>query len=237
MRHTLSAWARRSPGFALGALALLMAPFATTPASSGPDTLPAAASQAAGVLAVGTSGDTVSEDEPSPSGPLADEMAEMLDRQPGGVQVSDQAMAWDDGATVVVWPAPGESRAPAGLGANVREGAVQQMDLERQATGADLSPMGTYTSCPSGYYCFYTGTNYDGMRYQFSNTCSSYASSWGFNNQATSWVNRAGSNKIIYAYDYNGGQLLWYEPHPSRSTYVGSGDNNRMSYWTCSHTQ
>lgn len=171
-----------------------------------------------------------------PTGPRAAEMADLLELQPGGIQVSDNAMAWDDGDTVVVWPDPGAERAPADLGTNVRADVIERMGLERQAAG-DATVMGSYTSCPSGYYCFYTGSNYDGVRYQFSRTCSSYASSWGFNNQTSSWVNRAGSNKIIYAYNWNGGPLLWFQAHPSRDSYVGSSDNNRMSYWRCSHTQ
>jgi hypothetical protein len=194
----------------LGTAMLLVMPFLTPAANSDSDTVP--------------------------RGPLAEEMAELLERQPGGVQVSDNAMAWDGGETLVVWPLPGETRAPAGLGENLIEDVVEDLGLHPQARGADFAPAGVYTSCPSGYYCFYTSSNYNGTRYQFSSTCSSYASNWGFNNQTSSWVNRAGSNKIIYAYASAGGSLLWYEPHPSQSSYVGSSNNNRMSYWTCSHT-
>ncbi|WP_166348852.1 peptidase inhibitor family I36 protein [Phytoactinopolyspora limicola] len=168
-------------------------------------------------------------------GARAAEMADLLELQPGGVQVSDNALAWDDG-TVVVWPDPGMERAPAGLGSNVRRDAAERMGVAGLAESGEVSPMGVYTSCPSSYYCFYTSTNYDGVRYQFSSTCSGYASSWGFNNQTSSWVNRSGSKKIIYAYESNGGRLLWHQPHPSQSSYVGSSNNNRMSYWRCSHT-
>jgi hypothetical protein len=158
----------------------------------------------------------------------------------------------EDGATVVVWPSPGAEAAPAGLGENVREDVVKAMGsslLAEQASpeqdrsdaeyseSEEYSAMGVYTSCPSSYYCFYTSTNYDGTRYQFSSTCTGTASSWGFNNQTSSWVNRSGSKKIIYAYDYDGGPLLWHEPHPSQNSNVGSSNNNRMSYWRCSHTQ
>jgi hypothetical protein len=206
---TLGSRTRRITTGVLGAAALLVAPF--------------------------MSGQAISADDAEPTGPLADEMAQLLELQPGGVQVSDNALAWDDGATVVVWPDPGEQRAPAGLGSNVRPDVVQQMGLE-ESESADFSPMGVYTSCPSAYYCFYTSSNYDGTRYQFSSTCSGYASSWGFNNQTSSWVNRSGSRKIIYAYDSYGGSLLWHQPHPSQNSYVGSSNNNRMSYWRCSHT-
>ncbi|NEE00529.1 peptidase inhibitor family I36 protein [Phytoactinopolyspora halotolerans] len=233
MLDRLSARMKRGTVGALGAAALLAAPFMAGQAS--PDN---------GTAHSGT----------APSGPLAEEMAELLELQPGGVQISDNALAWDDGATVVVWPSPGETVAPAGLGENVRADVVEELGsetlqeqsetgnaaaVEGDAAGAassDLQPAGSYTSCPYSYYCFYTGSNYDGTRYQFSSTCSSYASNWGFNNQTTSWVNRGGSGKAIYAFDYQGSSRLWYEAVGTQDSYVGSSDNNRMSYWTCTYT-
>lgn len=196
----------------LGAAAMLVAPFTSGVAGS-------AESEAADSL---------------PVGPLAAEMAELLELQPGGVQVSDNAMAWDDGATVVVWPDPGTDQAPAGLGSNVRAEAAQAMGLT-EADSTDFSVMGSWSSCPYDWYCFYTDSNWDGIRYQFSSTCSGYASDWGFNNQTTSWANRGGSGKTIYALDYDGGSLLWSELSGTSDSYVGSNDNNRMSYWRCTY--
>ncbi|NED98081.1 peptidase inhibitor family I36 protein [Phytoactinopolyspora alkaliphila] len=214
----LGALGRRGALMTAGVAAVLLAPMVAWPAAS-----------------AGTA------EQELPTGPVADQMIELLKLQPGGVQVSDNALAWEDGATVVVWPSPGEEAAPAGLGENVRADVVESLDsallAEQSGSGQGFSAMGSYTSCPSSYYCFYTSSNYDGTRYQFSSTCTGSASSWGFNNQTSSWANRSGSKKIIYAYDYNGGPLLWHEPHPSQNSYVGSSDNNRMSYWRCSHTQ
>ena len=51
----------------------------------------------------------------SPAGPLAAEMRQLLVLQPGGVQVSDNAMVWEATGTVVVWPSPGDLVAPPGL--------------------------------------------------------------------------------------------------------------------------
>ncbi|WP_129667157.1 peptidase inhibitor family I36 protein [Phytoactinopolyspora endophytica] len=215
---------KRTTAVIMGAAALLAAPFMAGQASS--------------------------DDSPAPTGPLADEMAELLELQPGGIQVSDNALTWDDGDTVVVWPNPGETVAPAGLGENVRSDVVEAMgsatlleqaeaenvSAEPGTASSDFQAAGSYTSCPYSYYCFYTGSNYDGTRYQFSSTCSSYASNWGFNNQTTSWVNRAGSGKAVYAFDYKGSSRLWYEARGSQDSYVGSSDNNRMSYWTCTYT-
>lgn len=176
-----------------------------------------------------------------PSGPLAAEMNRLLALQPGGVQVSDNAMAWADGA-VVVWPSPGEEHAPAGLGSNVRTDVVDALGLgllamesapaSEPAAAAELA--GTWRSCTAGYYCFYTGQNYDGTRFQFSSTCSGNASSWGFNNQTSSWVSR-NYNKRVTAYDYAGGAHLWTMSPGAMKPSVSSAADNRMSYWTCAN--
>lgn len=175
--------------------------------------------------------------ETEPTGPLAAEMAAALEQQPGGIQLSDNAMAWDGGEVVVVWPGPGEDAAPAGLGDGVRSDVVEALGLTELASplqaAAGAEARGSASTCPSGYYCFYTASNFDGSRYQFSSTCSGYASSWGFDNTASSWVNRnAGRN--YHAYDYVGGSRLWTMSPGTSDSYVGSAADNRMSYWTCS---
>lgn len=177
-----------------------------------------------------------------PTGPLAAEMAAALEQQPGGVQVSDNAMVWDDGAVVVVWPSPGEDAAPLGLGDGVRSDVLAGLGLAavtlagpapaRSGAASTISPRGTSTSCPVDYYCFYTSTNWDGARYQFSSTCSGSASSYGFDNTTSSWSNR-NFDKRINAYDTSGGALLWTMGVGKSSSYVGSADDNRMSAWTC----
>lgn len=178
--------------------------------------------------------------EAAPTGPLADTMAAALLQQPGGVQLSDNAMAWDDGSVIAVWPSPGDAAAPVGLGDGVRSDVVEALGLTdlvglagafEPAAGAQ--PRGSASTCPSGYYCFYTGTNFDGARYQFTSTCSAYASSYGFDNSASSWVNR-NSSRNYHAYDYVGGSRLWTMTPGTSDSYVGSGADNRMSYWTCS---
>lgn len=185
----------------------------------------------------------------TPSGPLAGEMSRMLEVRPGGVQLSDNAMAWDDGDVVMVWPSPGESSAPAGLGPNVRDDVVGAMGLDAATVGdgamgldaaaagdgasaGEMSAAGSWSTCPPGYYCFYTGTNYDGERLQFSDRCSGGAGAWGFSNVTSSWVNRD-YGKVVYAYDYKGGSHLWTMNPGAMDSYVGSADNNRMSYFRC----
>lgn len=175
------------------------------------------------------------------SGPLAAEMDRMLALQPGGIQVSDNAMAWADGS-LVVWPSPGEAHAPAGLGSNVRADVVSELKLGPlasesspaggSAAAADVA--GTWRSCSAGYYCFYTEKSYEGTRFQFSSTCSGNASSWGFNNQTSSWVSR-NYNKRILAYDTSGGAHLWTMSPGAMDASVSASADNRMSYWTCAN--
>lgn len=174
--------------------------------------------------------------EAAPTGPLAAEMAAALEQQPGGVQLSDNAMAWDDGGVIAVWPSPGDDAAPHGLGDNVRSDVVDALGVTELAGLAEpagaAEARGSASTCPPGYYCFYTSTNFDGARYQFSSTCSAYASTYGFDNTATSWVNR-NSGRNYHAYDYLGGSRLWTMTPGASDTYVGASADNRMSYWSC----
>ncbi|ADU49540.1 hypothetical protein [Intrasporangium calvum] len=168
-----------------------------------------------------------------PTGPQR-EIDAYLRGHPGGVQVSDNAVAYRDGDVVVVFPDPGEPRAPEGLGANVRSVALAtELADDLQAAAA------SYAGCPYGasdrWYCFYTDSGFGGRRLQFLNTCSDYASDWGFNNATSSWVNTNPDSRIV-AWDYRGGTALWVEDQGiSSDGWVGSGDNDRMSYWSRSN--
>ena len=174
--------------------------------------------------------------EAEPTGPLAAELAAALQQQPGGVQLSDNAIAWDDGDVIAVWPDPGADAAPAGLGSGVRSDVVEALGLAELARpvqpAAGAGARGSASTCPVGYYCFYTATNFDGARYQFSNTCSGYASTYGFDNTASSWVNR-NSGRNYHAYDSLGGARLWTMTPGASDANVGASADNRMSYWSC----
>ena len=173
-----------------------------------------------------------------PEGPLAGEMRQLLKLQPGGVQVSDNAMVWEATGTIVVWPSPGEAVAPKGLGSNVRREATRRLGLESLAD----DPVQTEYSiqdvhgCPSGltvkdYYCFYTDINWGGRRLQFTGeTRNGNAANWGFASQTTSWVNTDTDCEVVA----NGPNVfLWHEPEKSVSSYVGDANNDKMTYWSC----
>ena len=68
-------------------------------------------------------GGTATAAAPQAAGPQRDIDA-YLGAHPGGVQVSDNAVAYRDGEVVIVFPDPGERRAPEGLGRNVRSTAL-----------------------------------------------------------------------------------------------------------------
>lgn len=185
--------------------------------------------------ATGARAEQSAEDAAAPAGPLAAEMSQLLELQPGGVQLSDNAMAWDGGSVIVVWPSLGESAAPSGLGDNVRDDVVPALGIDPavdERSSAETT-FGSPSTCPVGYYCFYTNNNFDGVRYQFSSSiCAGNPSAWGFNNLTSSWANRTGA-KIIRALDYNGGPLLWTMRAGYSSSYVGAADDNKMGFWTC----
>jgi hypothetical protein len=149
----------------------------------------------------------------------------------GGVQVSDNAVAYRAGEVVVVFPSPGERRAPDGLGGNVRSTALAAgvaADFDAAASSVAGCPSGTFDR----WYCFYTDSNFGGRRLQFLNTCADDAADWGFNNSTSSWVNTNPNSRIV-AWDYRGGEALWVEGYGvSSDNWVGSSDNDRMSYWT-----
>ena len=184
----------------------------------------------------GAHGGDVADD--APTGPLAAEMTAALEQHPGGVQVSDNAMAWDDGAIVVVWPDPGETVAPFGLGDGVRPDVVAALGLEASVRSAsrtgDVVSRASALSCTPGRYCFYPDANFGGVRSEFSTTCSAYAGA-SLDGTTSSWVNR-NPNRNFHVYDYFGGPRLWTMPAGTLTSdaYLGAADN-RLSYWTCTN--
>ncbi|HET6666390.1 MAG TPA: peptidase inhibitor family I36 protein [Intrasporangium sp.] len=186
---------------------------------------------AALVLLGGTATAASPQLEATPTASPQKEIDAYLRAHPGGAQVSDNAVAYRDGEVVVVFPSPGERRAPEGLGGNVRSTALAvgvAADLDAAASSVAGCPSGTFDR----WYCFYTDTNFGGRRLQFLNTCADYASDWGFNNSTSSWVNTNPNSRIV-AWDYRGGEALWVEGYGvSSDSWVGSADNDRMSYWT-----
>ncbi|MFC6018238.1 hypothetical protein ACFP2T_18765 [Plantactinospora solaniradicis] len=161
---------------------------------------------------------------------LQREIDEYSRRYPGGLQVSDHALAYRGGGVVVVFPEPGQAYAPDGLGNGVRAAAEDNGLVTPMATAYRRGcPYSTVTN--ADWYCFYTNSNWRGRRLQFRDTCADFASNWGFNNQTSSWVNTHRLRRV-YTYDSAGGALLWIESTGiSESSWVGASKNDRLSYW------
>lgn len=180
---------------------------------------------------------------------LQQEIDTQLAQYPGGIQVSDNAVAYQQGAVVLVFPNPGQSVAPDGLGPNPRVDQARALGLLAQTPSNSLSATssGTITpystaylhGCPystitnADWYCFYTDINWGGRRLEFKDTAADFAGNWGFDNQTTSWVN---TNHTFSIYTYSvacNSTLPWIEPSgPASSSYVGSTDNDRLSFWS-----
>lgn len=174
---------------------------------------------------------------------------------PGGIQISQYEVSWDDGAAVIALPAPGRKGAPpASLAArkstdtvNLRAGAQAAKGATPSAKDIVVQPNGTSNSCPyslsgTDWYCWYTDWNFDGARFQFSyNYCPGSPNgpqinfaSYGRDNQATSWVNN--TDYAIHVWDLAnaGGTQLWVEVGVSNSRNVGATNNDRASsFRTC----
>ncbi len=201
-----------------------------------------------------SSADRVDRSDPAARAPVARggpqaELDRVMALQPGGTQVSDNAVVWGDGDVVLVVPSRGQAKAPAGLGTHVRRHLLDTPGLRSLDTtnvaaargaqaGAGSGQSFDTHDCPGGafkkdYYCFYQYRDWGGRRVQFTGqTSEAHASDWGFNNGTTSWV----SNDVdceVKTYNTFEGSLLWRQPENSVSAYVGSEHDNKMSWWTC----
>lgn len=186
---------------------------------------------------------------------LQERVNDALKEAPGGVQISQYEVAWDNGAVVMALPAPGRKGAapssPAALkstgAVNLRAGAPVTKGETPATKDIVLRPDGTSNSCPyspggTDWYCWYTDKDFDGARFQFSyNYCPGSPNgpqinfaNYGRDNQASSWVNN--TDYAIHVWDLAnaGGAQLWVEVGVGNSAYVGAANNDRASsFRTC----
>lgn len=126
---------------------------------------------------------------------LQQQIEEVLAKTEGGVQISKNEIAWENGSVVMAFPVPGETEAPASSPAAMRlmtkasapavmvpqavDAAAQEaIDAADEASNDDPDPSGATStgsdsSCPTqiignDWYCFYQYKNYGGRRLQFS---------------------------------------------------------------------
>ncbi|WLQ45628.1 peptidase inhibitor family I36 protein (plasmid) [Streptomyces laculatispora] len=175
--------------------------------------------------------------------PLQQEIDQVLANTEGGVQISQNEIAWDGGDAIMSFPLPGETQAP------VSSPAAQRLQakaagkpagtVEPASTPGDVTILGSTDSCPTqvfgnDWYCFYQHPNYGGHRLQWNATHKSpvYFSKYDFANETSSWVNN-GAKKIRVFDDYwvNNPTELWNEYGHDSSTFVGSYWGDRADYF------
>jgi hypothetical protein len=100
------------------------------------------------------------------------------------------------------------------------------------ATSTQAVPNATINGCPSGFYCFYQDANFGGRRVQFQSCGTQNLTDFGFNDEASSWVNNTNSSWDVFKDINRGGGRLWHSPPNSRSSFVGSAANDQASSFT-----
>jgi len=116
---------------------------------------------------------------------------------------------------------------PTGASASANPGAT--------ATTANTTaiPQATIHGCPAGWFCFYDDINFNagtnGRRLQFQSCGLQNLTDFGFNDDASSWVNNTGSTIDVFK-DIDGrGGRLWHEAAHSSSSFVGGANNDQAS--------
>ncbi|MFB8347908.1 peptidase inhibitor family I36 protein [Streptomyces niveus] len=185
---------------------------------------------------------------------LQQEINDVLAKTEGGVQISQNEIAWNGGEVIMAFPLPGETHAPVSSSAAQRlQSKVSGLPLD---TVEDVAPepvepeeyeepvgaMAT-DSCPTqtfgnDWYCFYQYKDFGGRRLQWSAAYNHYVyfSSYDFENRTSSWSNKGGKVIGVYGRTVTGSDLsctndLWYEQPHSRSASA-SPDNQADCFTT-----
>jgi hypothetical protein len=148
--------------------------------------------------------------------------------------VSDNAVSYDSGEVLVVFPDTGAELAPNGLGGNVR-GKARGLGLT-ESSGAQLRNV---NGCPEGWtsnsswYCFYDDAGFGGRRLQFKDTARGYMGNYGFENKTSSWVNTRGdwSFNTYASNSFAESSRMWFMGADSKSSYVGAKFNDKLKAW------
>lgn len=133
----------------------------------------------------------------------------VLEQAPGGQQISENQVAWQDETVILTIPRV----------------------AGQAAHGADepVTTLGT-PNCPYTWTCLYEHANYNGRRLQFS-ACGYIQDlgAYGFRDKATSWHNNQTRGTRSWVYNWTGSwTLLWTEGGaPSMSPNVGPGNNDK----------
>lgn len=169
--------------------------------------------------------------EATVSGSVEDQMQGLLARYPDAQPISDHELAWNDGSVVLSIPADEDEEEVE------TEADDQDVGVHKEALAA-----ASVHNCPSGWYCFYQHKNFGGRMLKFRdcprNGGTQYLTTYGFENQTTSWVVNRKLN-FVNVNDEDGnrgfprGYNLWNAEGNSQSSNVGSTNNDRADWFIC----
>lgn len=174
--------------------------------------------------------------------PSANAVQAQIDQQlrdhPGGVQDGPNSVVYQNGTVRVVFADPQTGRVPTD-NAHRPEAAQAAAELSMKTFAGTIQPLTGYLyGCPFGlsvvWYCFYQNASYGGRMLEFKD-CSTlypgltqYFTTYGFDNQVSSWVNNTWQWISVYndtALNY----WLWDENGQGHSSYVGNANNDKAS--------
>jgi len=111
--------------------------------------------------------------------------------------------------------------------------AAENPSINQAAPNVTAEPQATIHGCRAGWFCLYQNVNFNigdpGRRPQF-RTCNrtQNLTDFGFNDQASSWVNNTSHSVRVFR-DVGGHGVLWTAAPHSRVSDVGRGDNDEAS--------
>ncbi|MFF2132685.1 peptidase inhibitor family I36 protein [Streptomyces olivochromogenes] len=183
---------------------------------------------------------------------LQQQINDVLAKTEGGVQISQNEIAWNGGQAIMSFPLPGEAEAPPSSAAAVKlqtkASGVSAKSVQAASAGSEA--LAASDGCPTevfgnDWYCFYQYENFGGRRLQWNGTHSKddtvFFSVYDFDNKTSSWSNKGG--KYIYVEGrsvtgqdrscYENSTHLWQEsPHSSKAFVGASLDNKADCFWT-----
>jgi hypothetical protein len=145
------------------------------------------------------------------SGTPRPEIAQVLSEHPGGVQINEDQIAWNDGQVVLTIPS---STQPQTQDAT----AVDSADITVDAA----------SDCPAGWFCLWQDAGFMNRRVQFQGAGCQNLTDFGFNDLASSWFNRNAGTYRVYT-NIKCNPLLFTAQAGAQSSFVGNANNDQAS--------
>jgi hypothetical protein len=127
------------------------------------------------------------------------EIAQVLSEHPGGVQINEDQIAWNDGKVVLTIPSSTDVSADA------------------------------ISDCPPGWFCLWQDAQFMSRKVQFQGAGCQSLDNFGFNNLASSWFNRNGGTYRVYLTIGCKDGVLFTAESGARSSFVGNANNDKAS--------